>query len=1116
MDTNEQLAEWLVRWEEATDQGRGTILEDLCRDAPTLLPEFRALLQRLGPVNAVLAGAGLGNVSHEELAGRIEAGRYRPVSFHAQGGLGLIFTAEDTELRRTVALKAMQSLPALDPASRQRFLLEAEITAMLEHPGVVPVHGMGLDASGRPYYAMRFVRGHTLGETIEQHHRSDPNGASTAERNVEFRRLLTAFIAVCEAVAYAHSRGVIHRDLKPDNIMLGPYGEVLVLDWGLARSTAASGPDQKNLEAGSALPDPRRTDHTVQGRAKGTWAYMSPEQARGDWDRVGPASDIYSLGATLYILLTGKKPYEGRSAQEVAERVKAADFVPPRRNNPAVSRALEAVCIKAMAPRPEDRYPDASELARDLERWLAGEAVSAWREPLRVRARRWLRRHRTLMTAAAAAVLVALLGLGALTVQQHRANEQLDARNKKLKEANEREEGLRADVETRRDAALRHLYVANLTLIPQAREEGQGERVQELLREVIPQRGEKDLRGFEWRYFSRLGQADRRTLSGHGDWVQGVAWSRDGRWLGSAGYDKTARVWDAKTGQEVHKFSHPDRLNAVAFSPDSNRLACACWDRTVVVWDLESDKKVLTLRGHGHAITGVRFSPNGRTIASASHDRTVRVWDAVIGAQVFALPEFPLSVNDVAFSPDGLLLASASGERDERANGDVRGDLRIWDAKTGQQKRSLRGHRSDVVSVCFQPGGTLLASAGSDRTVRLWNTKTGQEVLARALSSLPRRMAFSPDGLTLAIACWDQTVKLVDATTGERFSTLVGHTAFVNGLAFSPDGKQLVSGGADRLLKVWNLALAEESVTLVHKRFSLNVVAAVAFSPDSRHLAAADNSGQIKLWNNQTRREARSLRGHQSAVHGLCFAPDGKALASAGSDRTVRIWDLATGREVHNLKGHNNTVYGVGFSPDGSLLASAGDETVRLWDTRTGKELKVLTGHTGFVFAVAFSPNGRHVASGSKDGTVRIWDLQSGQEIHCLRIRPELVFSVAYNHDGTRLASGSGTEDGPGEVKVWDVATGKTVLTLRRFSTDVRGVCYSPDGRRLAAVAGNLIRESNSGQVKLWDLVTGNEVLSFKDNLRVWSVAFSPDGQRLAVGCAGGIVKMWEASPSVP
>jgi tetratricopeptide (TPR) repeat protein/tRNA A-37 threonylcarbamoyl transferase component Bud32 len=345
--------------------------------------------------------------------------RFRILRPHARGGLGEVFLAYDQELNREVALKEIQGRYADDRDSRGRFLLEATITGGLEHPGIVPVYGLGRYIDGRPYYAMRFIRGDSLKEAIEQFHKADRPGRDPGERNLELHKLLGRFLVICNTLAYAHSKGVVHRDLKPGNIMLGPYGETLVVDWGLAKplgSTTAVGAGERPLVPvlGS------RVEATQMGAAVGTPQFMSPEQAAGRLDELGPASDVYSLGATLYALLTGKPPLIDSDVTAVLERAARGDFPPPRAVNPRVPRALEAVCLKAMALRPADRYASARLLAEDIEHWLADEPVSAWREPWTVRTRRWLVRHRTLVTATAAAVLVAAIGLTTVLVLERR------------------------------------------------------------------------------------------------------------------------------------------------------------------------------------------------------------------------------------------------------------------------------------------------------------------------------------------------------------------------------------------------------------------------------------------------------------------------------------------------------------------------------------------------------------------------------------------------------------------------------------------------------------------------------------------------------------------------
>jgi serine/threonine-protein kinase len=357
------------------------------------------------------------------------AGRFRVLRPHAQGGLGQVSVALDEELHREVALKEIQERHAHDPRSRARFLLEAEVTGNLEHPGIVPVYGLGQYGDGRPFYAMRFVQGDNLQQAIRRFHQQEKAGRDPGERSLAFRELLGRFVDVCQAVAYAHSRGVLHRDLKPGNVMLGKYGETLVVDWGLAKPGCGSaGPGRKEGEGGTGevALRPRSAEEldTEAGATLGTPAYMSPEQAQGRWDQVGPASDIYSLGATLYTLLTGQAPVQGRDRGELLQKAGRGEWLPPARVKPGTPAALDAVCRRALALRPRERYTTALALAADIEHWLADEPVSAWREPLRLRAGRWVRRHRPAVAALAAAVVVALLlgGAGLFWAQRQAEN----------------------------------------------------------------------------------------------------------------------------------------------------------------------------------------------------------------------------------------------------------------------------------------------------------------------------------------------------------------------------------------------------------------------------------------------------------------------------------------------------------------------------------------------------------------------------------------------------------------------------------------------------------------------------------------------------------------------
>jgi ABC-type multidrug transport system ATPase subunit len=300
--------------------------------------------------------------------------RFRLLRAHARGGLGQVSVALDEELRREVAVKEIQERFADNPESRARFLLEAEVTGRLEHPGIVSVYGLGTREDGRPFYAMRLIHGVDLQAAIGQFHGAGAT-ATAGQHDMEFRRLLRRFLDACNAIAYAHSRGVLHRDIKPANVMLGEYGETLVVDWGLAK--LIDRPDSGGEGTEATLPALAAGAHTVAGRAIGTPAFMSPEQAAGRLDQLGLGTDVYSLGATLYCLLTGRPPYKGDMA-EVLGKVQRGDFPGPRELNPTVSPALEAICLKAMALRPEQRYPSVTALSEDIENWLADRPVSPW------------------------------------------------------------------------------------------------------------------------------------------------------------------------------------------------------------------------------------------------------------------------------------------------------------------------------------------------------------------------------------------------------------------------------------------------------------------------------------------------------------------------------------------------------------------------------------------------------------------------------------------------------------------------------------------------------------------------------------------------------------------
>lgn len=398
--------------------------------------------------------------------GNINPGeRFRILRPHARGGLGEVSVAEDTELNREVALKQIREAYSEDNVSRTRFMVEAEVTGRLEHPGIVPVHSLGHDKDGRPFYAMRFIKGDSLKDAIRDFHKQDQS--SQTKKRLQLHGLIGRLVDVCNAIEYAHSRGVLHRDLKPGNIMLGKYGETLVVDWGLAKTGAR---DEK-LTSDEATVVPLSGDgstDTVMGTVVGTIAYMSPEQAAGDLALLGPRSDVYCLGSTLYAVLSGETPVRKASQVEMLDAVEKGNITPLKKVAPSVDPALAAICAKAMMTDPANRYESARALAADLERWLADEPVNAFPEPITKRLWRLARKHRTLVGSAVSGLALCVVGLGIFNTILSDKNNQLQTANQQILKQSEQlqqeKEQLKASRESLGQLAYNVLESAELGL----------------------------------------------------------------------------------------------------------------------------------------------------------------------------------------------------------------------------------------------------------------------------------------------------------------------------------------------------------------------------------------------------------------------------------------------------------------------------------------------------------------------------------------------------------------------------------------------------------------------------------------------------------------------------
>jgi WD40 repeat protein len=988
----------------------------------------------------------------------------------ARGGMGVVYRARQVSLNRPVALKLILTGQLATPALKQRFHTEAEAAARLDHPNIVPIYEIG-ELDQQPYLVMKLIAGPTVaglfaGREVRKAGAKatcdavSPAGAVAQDESEVFQkseirnrqsRGARLISKIARAVHYAHQRGILHRDLKPTNILLDEHGEPHVTDFGLAKLAD----DDTGLTATTAV--------------LGTPAYMSPEQASGQSKALTTATDIYSLGAILYELLTGQLPFRAQTTVEVLRQVCELEPTNPRALNPQVDRDLAIICLKCLNKDPGHRYGSAEMLAEDLERWSNGEAILARPGTAGERIRRWTRRNPEIATLAACLVATIAAGLIGTGFMWQRARRTADAGEQLL-------------------------YAASMKSAQTAWEENNVG----LVRELLEQTRDSPLRGFEWYYWQRLTHLEVRTFRGHPGGAIGVAISPDGQRVVSGGLDRIAKVWELSTGRELLRLEgHTDNILSVAFSTDGRRIVTGSEDKTARVWDAASGRQLLKLNGHTHNVELVAFSRDDQRIVTGGFDRTVRLWEADSGRKVLQVPG-----HVAALSPDGRRIVTTGGFVEVGGalrGGDASRIATLWDAESGRELLQFKGHSNLVTWVFFSRDGRRVATASWDSTAKLWDAETGTNLVTLqghrgAISSV----SFSSDGSRVVTTSADQTARIWDAATGGELQTLKGHSGEIISAVFSPDDRQVVTASLDGTVKVWDPEGARERITLDGETPRL---CGLAFSPDGRRVVTGASNGQANLWDVTTGRVLQRIQGIAVA-----FSPDGRKFVTTYFDQNLQsaaIWDPISGRQGIKFQVHKLPVEGIAFSPDGQRIVTCSDDkTPIVWEVSSGKKLLELIGHTNGVRGCAFSPDGRRIVTGSVDATVRIWDSTNGAELRRFAEHRAQAFAVTFSPDGQRVLSGDGT----GGCLLWEASSGRVLRRFKGHTAAILCASFSPDGRRV-------LTGSDDQSAKLWETASGREMLTFKSHTGfVKAAIFAPDGQRIATAGFDGLVRLWDSA----
>ena len=1111
--------------------------------APTLADDAALAPTRAEAPPAAAPATGSG-VAWEP--GEVVLGLYEVESVLGQGGMGRVYRVRHRGWDLHLAVKAPLAAALDASGGADLFEREAETWVNLGlHPNVVTCHYVRR-VSSIPLVFAEYVDGGSLHDAIR------------ARRLCSAEAILDVAIQLAWGLHHAHERGLVHRDVKPANVMLTSDGLAKVTDFGLARARSVRIQAPAGARAGRSM--------TVEGGGGGTPAYLSPEQAAGR--ALDRRSDLWGFGLSVLEAFLGGRTWEyGLGAPEVLDAYRRDGLSAGGR--PTMPERVADLLARCFQERPEDRPHDLLEVVDGLR--------AAWEQ---LAGRPYPRQEARGGRGSADALsnrAVSLVDLGRAAEAATLWRRALEA------EAQHVEATYNAGLATWVDGRLTDPELLHRLEESCASHAGRA-RAHQLLGRVYLALGQGPEALAELERARSLGRSedlDRdvaaarvgapsplRTMRGLQGPVATFALSTDARMV-AAGSGAEVRLWDAATGQLSRVLTVPDGpVRSLALLPDGRFLIVGVENGPIAVWDFASGRQVRSWTRHPGFATSLAVVPGGRLVASGGSDRVVRVWDALRGRAVHEMAGHEDAVTAVAVGPTRL----ASASRD--------GTVRVWTLDDGRCLGTLRGHQGRVLAVALDEGQARVASAGEDATVRDWGLHSLEIVRAYRSHGQPvLAVALSPDGQRIVSGSADRTVRAFEA---ERLGSLARLDGAVHALAMAPDGtcwaahgtmvsalpahklhvppsalcrpasaseeearassvearleearRSLAAGDlpsavslarrarsvpgherSEATLAVWDdlcARLPRQALQSAWEEARLeghaDQVLAVAVDRAGARVLTAGLDATVRLWDLASRRHEFTLSGHAGAVTSVAFAGAGRAV-SGGRDRTVRLWDLAGHQALAVLEGHEETVTGVDATLDGQRAASASwDGTVRLWDLRRRAVLRVLEGHEAHVAAVRLSSDGQVVASAGWDGTARLWDADSGRELGVLAGHAGNVTAIALHGDGRQVATGG--EDGT--VRSWDARTRRTERVLSGHEGEITGLAFTPDGRFLLSA-------SRDRTVRVWDLRRGEAVRTLPHPALVLGLALTPVASALLTAgadrCARVCYLDWE--PEIP